>query len=277
MTEPRKPDITDQPPAAGRFVRRVLAPYENTEVYHGLYLPTDWQAGRNYPMIVEYPGNQFPAVGCTGKVDDCKLGFYQSGGTGFLWLTLPFVDTEHGCNADSWWPDLPATADYCLSAVRDAIDSFGADPKSILLTGYSRGAMACGLVGLSGDEIASLWRGLMPHSFFDTGEIDAAAQHRLARLGGRPTLITFGQNDCGKPSSLLGVKHLQDMGYPVQAIEIPDIAHSDEWITQDSPQRQAIRRWMAEVLAGRRPGEVLPRRKPDPADNPPPAQAPWSG
>jgi hypothetical protein len=46
-----KPDLTVPPletgqPAPGKRVRQVLPAYRATSVYHSVYLPTDWQAGK---------------------------------------------------------------------------------------------------------------------------------------------------------------------------------------------------------------------------------------
>ena len=44
-------------PAAGKRVKQVHPDWMQTEVYHLLYLPKDWQPGKRYPVIVEYAGN----------------------------------------------------------------------------------------------------------------------------------------------------------------------------------------------------------------------------
>ena len=56
--EPAMPIMTEGRPAAGKFVKQVAPEYQGTEVYHALYLPTDWVAGKLYPVIVEYAGNR---------------------------------------------------------------------------------------------------------------------------------------------------------------------------------------------------------------------------
>ena len=59
-----KPDLTvpkleSGKAASGRRVREPLPGYEKTKVYHVTYLPIDWQAGKRYPVIVEYAGNNY--------------------------------------------------------------------------------------------------------------------------------------------------------------------------------------------------------------------------
>ena len=48
-----------------------------------------------FPLLVEYAGNgdYANAYGdtCSGRVEDCNLGYGLSAGAGFLWLCLPTV------------------------------------------------------------------------------------------------------------------------------------------------------------------------------------------
>jgi hypothetical protein len=79
------PEVTDEPPAAGKRVRQVNPGYETWNLSHVLYLPPDWKPGNKYPVLVEYPGNgnytnKYGDVS-TGRVEDCKLGYGISGGT----------------------------------------------------------------------------------------------------------------------------------------------------------------------------------------------------
>ena len=67
------PVMTEEKPAPGKRVRQVSPEYQGTEVYHTLYLPTEWQEGKRYPVLVEYTGNKFPACGSTGEVKDGLL------------------------------------------------------------------------------------------------------------------------------------------------------------------------------------------------------------
>ena len=40
------PSTTVGKPTPGNRIRQVIPEYRDTEIYHVLYLPTDWQAGR---------------------------------------------------------------------------------------------------------------------------------------------------------------------------------------------------------------------------------------
>ncbi len=96
------PVMTEESPAPGKRVRQVAPEYEGTEVYHTLYLPTDWQKGKSYPVLVEYTGNKFPACGSTGEVKGANLGYGLSGGKGFIWVSMPYVQKGKKENAVTW-------------------------------------------------------------------------------------------------------------------------------------------------------------------------------
>jgi predicted esterase len=250
--ETHVPAIEDGPPRPGHFVKVVAPEYQGTAVFHALYLPTDWEKGNSYPVIVEYAGNSSGTI-CSGKVEDCKLGYYASGGAGYIWIVLPFVNEKEKRNQLTWWGDVDATVKYCEVNVRRACDSFGGDRSAIVLTGFSRGAIACGYIGLHDDTIASMWVGLLPFAHFDGGSFTRdGAKERLARIKDRPVLIAFGQKDAaGKANSLAGAAILKALGGSPQLLEIPDIGHTDNWIEKPSPQRDEVRKWLSDVTAHR--------------------------
>jgi len=250
--EMRRPALTEGQPAPGAFVKQTAAEYAGTQVYHGLYLPTDWTPGGRYPVIVEYAGNHSPPI-CTGKVDDCLLGFCQSGGKGFIWLVLPMVNTKERKNQLDWWGDVEATVEYCKTNVRRVCRQYGGDESAVFVTGFSRGAIACGFLGLHDDDVASLWAGFLPHSHHDGGNFTAGgARERVARIAGRPSFLTWGSLDGGKRNSLIGKQMLEEMGFPAVAIEIEGLDHSDLWIEQDCPTRRTMRQWIDHVIRERR-------------------------
>jgi len=47
------PEVTTGKPAPGKRVLRTLRGYEDSAVRHALYLPTDWEEGKTYPVLVE--------------------------------------------------------------------------------------------------------------------------------------------------------------------------------------------------------------------------------
>lgn len=257
------PVMTDGPPAAGQRVRQVAPEYQGTEVYHALYLPDDWQAGRKYPVIVEYTGNKFPPGKGSGEVKDANLGYGASGGRGFIWVTMPYVQVGRRQNAVTWWGDKQATIDYCKTNLPRICAKFGGDLEKVLVCGFSRGAIGCSYIGLADDEIASFWKGMFTHDHFDGhkqwGYPDsdrASALVRLQRLKGRPVLVC-GQRASAVRDEFLG-QHLDlaDFAFldvpTTQIFDIPEgpylHSHTDLWMHRESPQRQQVRAWLQNVL-----------------------------
>ena len=107
------PEMTHDEPAAGRRVYQVAPEYVGTEVYHALYLPVDWEPGKGYPVIIEYTGNRFAECGSSGEVKDANLGYGLTGGKGFLWISMPYIEQGGQRNSVTWWGDRQATVDYC--------------------------------------------------------------------------------------------------------------------------------------------------------------------
>lgn len=248
------PKTTDDLPSPGCRVRIRLADHPGEKLYHVLYLPTDWQAGRSYPVIVEYPGNggYRNALGdeCTGRLEDCALGYGMSGGHGFIWVCLPFVDTKTQSHALNWWGDADATAAYCRAAVAQVCQRFGGDPKAVVLTGFSRGAIACSYIGLRDDQTAKLWRAIVAHSHFDGvrrwnyPESDAdSARTRLTRLQGRPLFVSHEQSTDEVAAFLASCR------IKAELMPLPYPNHTDQWVLKDIPQRAKLRQWLREAIA----------------------------
>lgn len=248
------PPLTDEAPGAGRRVRQKGAGYEATDVYHTLYLPTDWQAGRSYPVIVEYPGNgpYRNALGdvSSGLVDDCLLGYGASGGRGCLWVCLPFIHADGKQNQRQWWGDPQATVRYCQAIVDEVCRKYGGDRRRLILAGFSRGAIACNYIGLYDDQIARLWSGFICHSHYDgvrswgyAGDDRAAAATRLKRLAGRPQWISH-------ETSTAETRRYLEAAAPGGAFTFYDLPfpnHSAGWVLRDLPARNALRKWLDET------------------------------
>ncbi len=260
------PPVVEGAPAPGGRVRQSLPEYEGTEVHHALYLPADWRPGRRYPVIVEYAGNgpYSNAFGdiSTGRVDGSKLGYGISGGKGFLWLCLPYVNAREKRNQEQWWGDVDATLDYCRKAVRLVCEEYGGDPSAVILAGFSRGAIGCGYLGLHDDAAADIWLAFVPYSHYDgvittwpyPGADRASAAARLARLKGRASFV------CQEGGTAATEAYLRATG-----VEAPFVFrstgfrnHNDAWALRDCPARRDLRAWLAEVLRTR-PGTFAVR------------------
>src|SRR5580658_4741154 len=94
------PEISEGEPAAGKRVLLTAPGFNKDEIHHVIYLPTDWQPGKKYPLLVEYPGNggfkNKLGDTCEGIPEGCHLGYGLSGGKGFIWVCLPFVEIVNG-------------------------------------------------------------------------------------------------------------------------------------------------------------------------------------
>ena len=254
----KTPEMVDSAPAAGKRVKQVAAEYKGTKVFHTLYLPTDWKpdAKQKYPVIVEYAGNgpyrnRYSDVS-TGKVEGSNLGYGISGGKGFIWVCLPYVNTKTKSNQRQWWGDVEATVEYCKKTVPRICSQYGGDSSKVILVGFSRGAIACNYIGLHDDGIAKLWRAFVPYSHYD-GVRDWGHKNsdypsvlkRLKRLKGRPQFI------CMENSIDATKRHIEATGVKgdFTYVVTPFRNHNDRWAHRDSPQRKQLRKWVARVLA----------------------------
>lgn len=163
------PEVKTAAPEAGSRVVYRLPGESSSGIYGLLYLPTDWEEGKRYPVIVEYPGNIFFNRKCysTGRPEQCDMGYGMSEGRGAIWLSLPFIDRERDMIVENGFGNADDTAGLCQRAVEDVIDRFGGDRDQLFLTGFSRGSIACGYIGLRNPEIASLWKGIHGCQHYD--------------------------------------------------------------------------------------------------------------
>lgn len=261
------PPISSLPPGPGRRVLQKAPGFEPTEAYHVLSLPTDWSKGRKFPVLVELAGNgpYRNAAGDlnSGRVEDGELAAGLGGTDGFLVLSLPYLNNAGTANVSQWWGTAPEyrvrpTLDYMQAAVRQVCEQFGGDREKLVLTGFSRGALATHYLGLHDDEIAPLWRGLVSFSHFDGvrawpypgGDRDAALV-RLKRLGERPELI------CSESSGVAGASlqavrdYLAGTGVTgdFTFLETGFVNHDDAWTLRPSAARTAAREWLHRVVS----------------------------
>ncbi len=231
------PSVEECAAEAGRRVRYQLGV---------LYLPRDWQEGRRYPLIVELPGNIFYTRNCysTGLPDQCKIGYGMSCGEGVIWLSLPFV--KGGEVAPSGWGDGDETADYVVQMVEQMCERFGADPDRVVLTGFSRGAIACGYIGLRNDRISSLWCGIHPCQHFDgdgwRGAKMEGAVQRLQRGQSIPQFHTDNDDEALH-------KMLREGGVTATFATSNLGAHACAMFLDNRESTLQLRRWFREVTS----------------------------
>ena len=251
------PLLQDVEPAAGKRVKQSLAGYEETEVYHTLYLPKNWEEDKKYPVIVEYPGNG-PFISkfgdhSSGKVEDTYLGYGISGGKDFIWVSMPLISADGKTNQDYWWGDIEASVKYTIYAVKNICENYGGDTSLVFISGFSRGAIACNYIGLHNDDIAKLWCGSIANSHYDGMRTnwgypdcdEVSAKRRLERLKGRPQIIIQEKNESAKTKKYIENTAVQgDFTY----LDIPYRNHTLRWVLQDIPQRQFLRDWVTKIV-----------------------------
>ncbi len=262
------PGLSEGTPAAGERVKETHPDWRTTGVYHVLYLPTDWKPGRRFPVIVELAGNgpyrnAFGDVS-TGLVEGSKLGYGISAGEGYLWLCLPYLDAAGEKNVRSWWgtpPEYDArpTVRYAKKTVPWICARYGGDPERVILTGFSRGAIACNFIGLYDDDIARIWRAFVPYSHYDgvaeswpyPGADRNSALERLRRLGNRPQFVLH-ENSSNRRISLEATRNYLEAAGIELKIRFRTTGfrnHNDAWILRPSPARNELRKWVRHAVA----------------------------
>lgn len=190
------PEVSNNKPSSGERVKYQLSSDLSSERYSVLYLPLNWNPDKKYPIIVEFPGNIYYTKDCysTGEPDQCQIGYGMSKGDGAIWISIPFIDYTKKENILNGWGNPDDTADYTLKTVLEISKKYQGDIKNVIITGFSRGAIACRFIGLRNKEIAKLWKGFHECQHFDgdgwKGATLESAKKRLNHLGERPLFQT---------------------------------------------------------------------------------------
>ena len=255
------PPLETGSPEPGKRVRGQLPAWHGTDVYHVLYLPTDFDDSRQFPVIVEFAGNgdyrsSFGDVS-TGRPEGSNLGYGLGGGKNFVWICLPYLSGDGTRNVTRWWGDAPQydvtpTIDYCKQAVDWVCRNYGGDRERILLAGFSRGALACNYIGLHDESVAKLWCGFIVYSHYDgvrrwpyPHSDTASAITRLRRLDDRPQLICHEQTDAAR-----GLSATRDWLTATGVVgnftflETGFRNHNDAWVLRPSEARDQARHWL---------------------------------
>ena len=265
------PELSSGAPEPGNIMKVTPPEFAGTQVYHTLYLPSDWRVDSDpFPIIFEYTGNYFPKSGSTGEVKDAGLGFGLSGGN-YIWVSLPYIHENLKENQVTWWGDENATVEYAKVNVPRIIKAFNADPKAVFLCGFSRGAIGVNFLGLYDDEVAELWSAFITHDHFDGikewgktawgtpfEKYQSAATKRLQRVRGRPYLVCQNGDKYGT-EAFVGerLNSLDNFTFiDVRTTEIfgsfphslAKSAHTDRWPLLPSEYRQKAWHWMNQVV-----------------------------
>lgn len=243
------PPMTKQKPAAGRRVRHQLPEFQGSELYHSLYLPTDWKSGKKFPIIVEYAGNRWlkPPCHSIGRPEGSRMGYGMSEGKGYIWVNAPFVNPATKTQALNGWGDADATAQYAIDLVEMLCSDFGGDPDNVIITGFSRGAVACGYIGLRNDEVSKLWKAFHPCQHYDGdgyggATFESALNERMPRIKGRRTFHT----DNSHHEKLLQLFEIS--GDPVEFSESGIGAHTDSMFLENRASTLRLRKWLMETV-----------------------------
>jgi hypothetical protein len=248
-------------------VKQTLPGYEGTAAYHCVYLPTDWQPGRSYPVLVGFPGNgpyrNRYGDRSGGLPEHNPMGIGVSGGKGFIVVGLGYLDSRRNlAPTGTWWGDVPATMRYTQEAVRFISGNLGGDPRAVVLYGFSRSAIGVSFIGLHDDSIAPLWRAFLCYDGWETQpdmtrdwyrfdrssygydpkDFDGTGvARRFARVAGRPIFVLGGR---GAIEELNATRR-----FPVELMVKPHRNHHTSWALRDTPERARVRAWLAAVLA----------------------------
>ena len=236
------PVVSEDPPAPGSRVRFRLPDPGGDKVHAILGLPEDWEPGRLWPVIVEYPGNLFFTGDCfsTGLPEQCVIGYGITRGRGAITLGLPFVLPENQGIAEHGWGDPDVTADHALRFVEEVCRRYGGDRSNLVLTGFSRGAIACGYIGLRNERIAPLWKGFHACQHYDgdgwNGASLEGALERAKRFRGRKVFQTD-----NPPRQFQPV--MDAMNAEVEWVQSGLGAHAIAMFLDDRPSTERLRSW----------------------------------
>jgi len=258
------PKLETGQPDIGKRVKQTIPDYEQTGVYHVTYLPTDWVKGKRYPVLIEYAGNNYRgAYGdiSTGRPEGSNMGYGISGGRGFIWVCLPYLNATGDNIALTWWGDSKnrtarPTLDYCHKTVPWICEKYGGDTDRVVLCGFSRGAIACNYLGLHDNETAKLWRAFIPYSHYDgiatwpypASDRDSALT-RLKRLAKRPQFICH--EVTSSQLNLAATKKWIESTSIKANLTFAETGfrnHNDAWLLRTSPAREHLRAWLKRVL-----------------------------
>ena len=242
------PPIEECQPTAGKRVRYHLARDNPAKIYCIVYLPEDWKPGGKYPVIAEYPGNIFFVSGCysPGLPEQCAIGYGMTEGKGAIWISLPFIDRQMDSIVESGWGNPDDTVEYCMEVLQDVCFKFGGDPENLVLTGFSRGAIACGFIGLRNEKIARLWKGLHLCQHYDGDGWNGAtmdnAIERAGRFRGKAVFNTDNSEEKMKPL-------IKAMRAPAVFVKSGLGAHSTAMFLDDRESTKRLRQWFRELTS----------------------------
>jgi predicted esterase len=241
------PEMTSGSPGPGKRVKVQLQEDKNNFKYFALYLPTNWQPNKSYPVIFEYPGNIFystKACYSSGRPESCTMGYGISQGKDSIWVSMPFIDQDSQTIAENGFGSNEGkdTINYSLKVIDLVCQQWNGDRNNLFICGFSRGSIACGYIGLSNDKIAAHWKGIIGCQHYDGSRWNQSnmkgAILRAPRFKGKAIFQVDNQKEKYQPvvdatSSKVGWTFTKSgLNY-----------HSTTMFLDDRPMMQQLRRW----------------------------------
>ena len=128
--------------------------------------------------------------------------------------------------------------------VEEICAKFGGDRANVVLTGFSRGAIACGYIGLRNDRIAALWKGFHACQHHDGdgwgGATMEGAIERASRFKGRAVFQT--DNPEGKFRPVMDAMKTE-VTWAGSGLG----AHATAMFLDDRPSTQQLRQWFRDL------------------------------
>ncbi len=236
---PQIPTMVEGTPAKGKVTKRNITGWNNN-VYYTIYLPSNYSAtGTKNPVIFDLPPNEYETY--NGKPECEYLGYGLGYGSDFIVVVAPFLNADGSNLATTYWGagtlagDYTKTLEFWQAILTDIETNFNSDPDRVILTGFSRGAVACSYLGCSTYEWASKFCAFMPFSHHDGGSLTPfAAYQRLMRMQPMKTAIMYGGvTDSGRANSLIGVGICNELEIDYTAFEIADSGHDIAWCLRE--------------------------------------------
>lgn len=257
------PPLTAAPPRPGqRSIVRLPGVWAAREAYIVLYLPPAPISAARFPVVVELPGNghyhDHDGDVCTGRPENCTLGYGLTGGADAVWASVPFLLDNYSL-AITWWGDAPrysphTTAELLQATVSLLTENYGGDAARVTLAGFSRGAIGAWYVGLYDDTVAQLWSSFLVYAHcygeypvpFAPDNAPANVTRLLSRLRGRPSFV----NNCDVSDERARVTALcppapSDACDGLRWSDTPFRNHNDQWALRPTAERTALRAWFA--------------------------------
>jgi len=251
-------------PIPGHRVWQHLNAYSAYDsIRHTVYLPTDYDTTKRWPLVVELPGNLNNAAEGAGETGLPIIGYGITKGQGAIWANMPFMAaTEDSVKYGVWengsYLDYPtATLKYAYRLLDTLKKSYKIDTTRMLLCGFSRGGEGVSVVGLAEydtlyKQFSALWycSGTDGQSLYTVVNYNNRNK-RMRNVTNTPVMITWGDQD----DSASEIKTFwctdsiltHTFRSPTTMCQIAGYAHDNTWLL-DTSKSVIPRKWLADVF-----------------------------